>query len=364
VLKFTSALYLGLDHPSGALRSWSGLTTGSPAALGSLPGEVAVAADLAALVGCESAALAPSTLHAFWDLSCLWLEEQVSVYVDEGAYPLGRWGAARAAARGACVATFAHHDPDALARQLRKGSRKQGRPVVLTDGFCPQCGEMAPLKDYLQLSRRSGGALVVDDTQALGIFGAGPEAKAPYGTGGGGSLRWWNLQGPEVVMVCSMAKALGTPMAFVAGTRKLIRRYEMNGQTRVHSSPVSAADISAGDHALISNQHRGDTIRRRLAHLVKVFRSRLEPVGWRPLGGLFPVQAFPVPRESDALALYAALLRLGVEPVLQAAGHDGRRRIAFLITAKHSDEDVRHAAEAWLRAVLLRPAVRPAAAGE
>jgi hypothetical protein len=63
------------------------------------------------------------------------------------------------------------------------------------------------------------------------------------------------------------------------------------------------------------------------------------------------VQAFPIPTEKEALSLYAGLLRLGMQPVLQAAGHDGQRRIAFLITANHSTGDVDQAAEAWLRAV-------------
>src|SRR4029077_17824252 len=37
VLDFTSALYLGMKHPSGSLRSWSHFTRGVPAALFGLP---------------------------------------------------------------------------------------------------------------------------------------------------------------------------------------------------------------------------------------------------------------------------------------------------------------------------------------
>jgi 8-amino-7-oxononanoate synthase len=68
VLNFTSALYLGLRHPSWSLRPWAQLTTGAPAALAPPPGARMVADMLAALQGCERAALAPSTLHLFWDL--------------------------------------------------------------------------------------------------------------------------------------------------------------------------------------------------------------------------------------------------------------------------------------------------------
>ena len=68
MLDFTSALYLGLRHPSRSLRAWPALTAGQPAALESPARRFGVARQLAALQGCERATLLPSTLHLFWDL--------------------------------------------------------------------------------------------------------------------------------------------------------------------------------------------------------------------------------------------------------------------------------------------------------
>jgi hypothetical protein len=42
---------------------------------------------------------------------------------------------------------------------------------------------------YLESARAFEGYLIMDDTQALGIFGYAPDAEAPYGHGGGGMLR-------------------------------------------------------------------------------------------------------------------------------------------------------------------------------
>ena len=58
MLDFTSALYLGLRHPSGSLGDWESLTLGRPSALREPPDAEAVAADLARLQGCEAGALA------------------------------------------------------------------------------------------------------------------------------------------------------------------------------------------------------------------------------------------------------------------------------------------------------------------
>ena len=71
VLDFTSALYLGLRHPSPSLRSWSGLTTGKPAALELPPVSAAIAGRFAALVGCESAV--PACLDAASVLGPVWI---------------------------------------------------------------------------------------------------------------------------------------------------------------------------------------------------------------------------------------------------------------------------------------------------
>src|SRR5580693_2796163 len=119
MLDFTSALYLGLRHPSWALKPWGQFTTGVPAALASPPDAAVVAHQLAALQGCEKGVLGTSTLHQFWDLFGIMAGSPVAIYVDAGLYPIGRWGVERAAARGVPVREFPHHDADELRRRLR-----------------------------------------------------------------------------------------------------------------------------------------------------------------------------------------------------------------------------------------------------
>jgi len=201
--------------------------------------------------------LATSTLHAFWDLFLTLGVDQLSCYVDAAAYPIARWGAERAAARGMPVEQFPHHGAGAL-RDLLAARRPAGRrPVVVTDGLCPGCGQPAPLRQYLRALRPLGGLVVVDDTQALGILGRDPGPGRPYGRGGGGSLRLARLNSPDVLVVSSLAKAFGVPVAVIAGSGSLTGRYERRSETRVHCSPPSFAHLRAAEHALEVNRlHR------------------------------------------------------------------------------------------------------------
>jgi 8-amino-7-oxononanoate synthase len=340
MLDFTSVLYLGFRHAFGALRPWTQLTTGRPAALEEAPEAVTLAQDLARLVGCERAVLAPSTLHLYWDLFDVLAGDRVAIYADAGTYPIARWGIERAAAKGVLTSTFPIHDPAALESLLICDERAPRRPIVVTDGLCTASGRIAPLPDYLKLIRERNGYLVIDDTQALGILGKMPASDVPYGRGGGGTAAWKGVEGPEVIIGSSLAKGFGAPLAVLAGNAKLMAKFEELSATRVHSSPPSLADISAAQRALAANEMRGDSLRSRLAKLVRHFRESLGQIGLSASGGLFPVQTLKAIPGVDPEPLYRRLLSLGVRPVLRSARHAPGVALSFLVTLFHTPSDI------------------------
>jgi 8-amino-7-oxononanoate synthase len=354
MLDFTSALYLGMRHPSSSLRPWSQFTTGAPAALAPPPNAREVAQALAALQGCERGAFGASTLHLFWDLFGMLAGRRVGIYLDAGAYPIARWGVERAAGRGVPVSTFPHHNPEALQALLRRGTGRRLRPVVVADGFCPGCGTSAPLASYLDCLRAWGGSLILDDTQALGIFGHSPGPGAPYGRGGGGMLPWSHIAGPDVLVVSSLAKAFGVPMAVLSGSKAAVEGFESNSETRMHCSPPSIAVLHAAEHALAVNWEHGGALRARLAGLVARFRQRAAQAGFHFSGGLFPVQTLVPSPGLDPIRLYDRLHKQGIRTVLHQPRNGHGPRISFLITARHVPEGVDRAVDALASATVRR----------
>jgi 8-amino-7-oxononanoate synthase len=341
VLDFTSALYLGLQHPSASLASWDAFTLGRPAALAEPPDAETVAGELASLQGSEAATLLPSTLHLFWDLFRVLDGGQVGILCDAGLYPIARWGVERALGLGMPVRTFAHHDVGALAQAIDRMARAKLRPIVVTDGYCPSCGAPAPIRAYAELARRAGGYLVLDDTQALGILGEQPSGSNPYGTGGGGSLRWHGAFGPHIIVGSSLAKGFGAPLAALSGSRALIDRFRERSETRIHCSPPSVAAIHAAHQALRLNRRHGETLRRRLLELVLRLRQRLIATGLMPVGGLpFPVQSFRADRSSPIARLFRWLRHGGVRALLTRGCKATAERLTFLVTARHGPADI------------------------
>lgn len=338
MLDFTSALYLGMRHPSRSLAQWDTLTTGRPAALASPPGSRESAQRLAALQGCERGLLAPSTLHLFWDMFGALSGPRVAIYLDAGVYPIARWGAERAAARGVPAHEFPHHDAEGLLKLLKRDAAGR-RPIVVADGFCPGCGASAPIADYLHCARSLGGLLILDDTQSLGILGRGPDTRAPFGKGGGGSLQWSQSFGPDILLISSLAKGLGAPLAVLSGSEKMVRLFEERSETRVHTSPPSVAAINAARRALDLNDDEGDERRLQLARLISRFRRRLKEAGFGVSGGLFPVQTL-APTRIDAPTLHERLLGAGIRAVLHHARNGDQAIISFIINANHSLDEI------------------------
>jgi 8-amino-7-oxononanoate synthase len=345
VLDFTSALYLGLRHASASLPPWAQLTAGVPAALETPALARTVAGGLAELTGTERATLAPSTLHAFWDLFVSLSGSDVAILVDAGAYPIARWGVERAASRGVPARTFAHHDPADLWRRLTEDTGSRRRPLVVADGLCPGCGRLAPLAQYLERAREFGGKLIVDDTQALGILGRSPGPRAPYGVGGGGSLRRHGIASAHVILVSSLGKGLGVPIAMLGGSAAGIARLEARSATRVHCSPPSFADLHAAAHALGVNHHAGEALRLRLARLVRRLRGGLRASGLSTAGSLLPVQGLRSVGIGPA-DLHERLQRSGIRALLHRPTCGGEPRVSLIVTARHTPAAIDRAVQA------------------
>jgi 8-amino-7-oxononanoate synthase len=311
-----------------------------------------VANRIARLQGCERGTLAPSTLHLFWDLFGILAGCRIAIYLDAGAYPIARWGVERAAGRGVPVYRFPHRDARALQQLLSQRSSRI-MPVVVTDGMCNVCGCIVPVAAYLDHVRAAGGLMVIDDTQALGLLGTRPDETAPFGHGGGGSLCHNNVGGPDVLVISSLAKGFGVPLAALSGSEDMVQRFEDRSETRVHCSPPSAAAIHAADRALKINADCGDGLRAKLIQRVQHFRRRLAESNLASEGGLFPTQTLQLPRSLDTRRLYQQLLDLGMRTVLRS-GHSGDPRISFVVTALHRPEEIDRAVNELTTAVRIQ----------
>ncbi|RBL91163.1 aminotransferase class I/II-fold pyridoxal phosphate-dependent enzyme [Chitinophaga flava] len=352
MMDFTSSLYLAMKHPGTTLQHWKQLTTGIPAVLGEPALNKQVAEQIARLQGLECGLTAPSTLHLYWDLYHVLSRQPVIVFIDEHIYPVSRYGVEQLLVKKIPVFYFRHQDDEHLQQLIQRHCKGAKKPVVLCDGWCPICGQAAPVEHYAALLNNMDGHLFIDDTQAFGILGAGASTLFPYGMGGGGILRWKQLPAGHtrcITTIVSLAKAWGVPMAVIGSTRNHIRQLEQASAIRTYSSPVSNAHIQAAVSALHWNQTTGNQLRARLWNNVKLFRHRMAWADLNVNNSCFPVQHLHHPSPGITTAIYHQLKQWDIKTVLSATHTGIHPRLTLLFRSDHTREQIWHIAQELTR---------------
>jgi len=332
MLDFISSAYLGLRHPGTSLGAWTTLTTARPAALGGALLADAAARQVAALQGREYGLSGPSTLHLAVDVITATLPQGAEVHWDAHLYPVLRC-AIQLTSRGQCLPA---HDASALIRELAGGGKAS--PVMVTDGYCVECGRSAPLSAYLAALQPRGGILIVDDTQAVGLFGA-PGA-GPFGDGGGGSPRAHSIgTAAPMIVLASLGKAFGVPMAVVSGPARLLEPLREGGFSRQHCSPPSIPAARAALRAVHANAADGALRRERLSQSLRRFRARCRQFDVPVYYAFHPVQSVCLSRTDDPLSL-ARAARVSGLALAPCRGLGGKPLLRLVVTAQHLPEEV------------------------
>ena len=348
MLDFTSALYLGLRHPSGSLGDWEALTLGRPAALREPPDAEAVAAELAELQGCEAGALLPSTLHLFWDLFALLATRNVVILRDAGAYPIARWGTERAQGDGHAGAdrsriTTRHRSREWRRTRRGRGCRRSSSPTATARAAAARrqsrvCRHRRTQRRASRARRHTGAR---DPRREAGRRTAVRPRRRRIAALAPGTF------GRHIVTGSSLAKGFGVPVAVLAGDRDA-RSSGSGARARrgVHCSPPSVAVIRAARRALAANRSHGEALRLRLLHLVSRLRARLIDAGLTSASQLpFPVQTFES-ASPHAATLHEQLLRAGVVGLLTMGCRTLTAGLTLLVTARHSVAEIERAARA------------------
>jgi 8-amino-7-oxononanoate synthase len=340
MIDFTSSLYLGMKHSSAELSGWQQLTTGVPAALYEFSRSKQISKQIAQMQGLETGISAPSTLHLYWDLFGFLSAQQIVVFIDEKIYPVSKYGIERLIVKKIPVYFFRHLDAHHFSQLIESKLQKFKIPIVFTDGWCPQCGKPAPIKNYSQILKPFGGKIIIDDTQAFGIFGE-RVSEIIYGSGGGGILKWLNIHDNNIITIVSLAKAFGVPMAVISGNKTFISAFEQSSETRANSSPVSMAHLNAGLNALKINQNSGDQRREKLLHNVLLIRKELKKSGINLDGGIFPVQSISNMPPQKLFNLFEKLNGNGIRTVLVSTHIQHHPAISLIIRYDHLEEEIK-----------------------
>jgi 8-amino-7-oxononanoate synthase len=232
---------------------------------------------------------------------------------------------------GAKLVRFRHNDASDLDKRLARGDDEGGRLVVL-EGIYSMLGDRAPLKDFVEVKRKHGFQLLVDDAHSFGVLG-------PKGRGLGDEA---GLDHEVDFVVGTFSKSVGAIGGFGAGDHPLFETIRFASRAYMFTaspSPATVASSIAAIRKLAAEPERRERLARNSARLFEGFRALGLETGCDQVS---PVIAVKCADEPSTIAMWNALLEAGVY-VNIALPPGTPARMCLLrcsVSAAHSFDDI------------------------
>lgn len=226
---------------------------------------------------------------------------------------------------GAILRPWRHNDTDDLNHHLRWAREKypRARIFIVTESVFSMDGDLAPLREIVELKNRHGAALVLDEAHAIGIRGR-------EGRGLADELR---LGSQIEVQMGTLGKALGSSGGYIAGSQALIDVVANRTRSFVFSTAPPASTAAAAAAALdICAGAEGNSRRARLRELASLLDPAM-PAAIHPviIGGA--EDALRASRMLDDLGFFVPAIRPPTVPKETS-------RLRVSISASHDAETV------------------------
>jgi glycine C-acetyltransferase len=235
---------------------------------------------------------------------------------------------------------YLHRDLADLDRKLAAAADREVK-LVVSDGIFSMEGSIADVPSLLDVCRRHGALLWLDDSHATGVLG----------TNGRGTAEHFGVLGEVDIITSTLGKALGGAAGgFVAGSAALCDYLTQRARPQLFSNALPATVAASALRSIEVLEAEPDRVGQ-LAANARYFRERLVTLGFRPLPGDTPIVPVILGETAAAIRMSELLLDAGVfvtgfgYPVVP----QGEARVRCQVSAAHSRADLDEALEAFAR---------------
>ncbi|WP_084145492.1 aminotransferase class I/II-fold pyridoxal phosphate-dependent enzyme [Amycolatopsis jejuensis] len=237
---------------------------------------------------------------------------------------------------GATRQPFPHNDMTRLEDVLRRTRSRFRRVLIVVEGVYSMDGDLADLPQLIELKRRYGALLMVDEAHSIGTIG-------PRGAGIGDHFGV-DRSGVDLWMG-TLSKSLAGCGGYLAGSARTVRwlRYSLPGFVySVGITPANAAASLSALEILRAEPQRLVRLRENSDLFLKLAREAELPTG---SSGGTPIVPCVVGDSTTTLRLATALYERGivVDPILYPAVDEEQTRLRFFLTSEHREDQLQYA---------------------
>jgi 8-amino-7-oxononanoate synthase len=328
--------YLGLTYDAecraaaiAAIESLGTGTTGSRMASGNYAGHRALEQALATAFGWPAAIIFSTGYQANLGALSALASEGDFLLVDADSHASIHDGCRLS---HATTIRFRHNDPENLDRRLERLGDAARRTLVVVESLYSTLGDRAPLREIVEITRRHGAWLLVDEAHSFGVFG-------PCGLGLCEEL---GLLDDVDFIVGTFSKSLGGIGGFCLGRHAELELMRMVSRPYIFTASPAPSAIAA-THQALRSVLRGHDLRARLWRNAERLYAELARLGYR-LGTTAPgpVAALVFEAREPALALWQSLIDAGIYTnlMIPPATPAGLSLVRISLSAAQSVDDI------------------------
>ena len=234
---------------------------------------------------------------------------------------------------GAETIVYPHADTDALGWALERAGDRPA--TIVTDSVFSMDGDLAPLEGLVELARRHGARVIVDEAHATGVVGPG----------GRGLVAALGLEAEVDVVVGTLSKALGSYGAFACCDPPTASLLVNRARTLIYSTALPPPSVAAALEGLRIVREDPGVVERLQAN-ARVLRTELSAQGFAVALTDMPIVPLVIGDPREAMAVCESALEAGVfaQAIRPPTVPDGTSRLRLVATAAHQPEELRDAA--------------------
>jgi 8-amino-7-oxononanoate synthase len=234
---------------------------------------------------------------------------------------------------GAARRSFPHNDTEALNRILESSRAQYERVLIVVEGLYSMDGDCADLAALVEIKRRHGAWLMVDEAHGLGVLGEK----------GNGAFELFGIAPTDVdIWMGTLSKTLSSCGGYIAGCQMLVEYLKCMSGGFVYSvglPPAMAAAALTSLRILHREPERVARLRRNAGLFWTQAKARKLDVGSSEGHAIVPVV---VHSSLAAVTLSQTLFERGinVQPIIHPAVPERHARLRFFVSAEHTPDQI------------------------
>jgi 8-amino-7-oxononanoate synthase len=231
---------------------------------------------------------------------------------------------------GATAIDYRHLDLADLTAKLQEHRSKYRRCLITTDSVFSMDGDLAPLREIIDLAHQYDCMVLVDEAHGTGVFG----------DRGGGLTQALGIQ-ENLIQVGTLSKALGSLGGYVAGSAKLIDYLRNRAATWIYTTGLSPADTGAAI-AAIKIIKTENNLREKLWQNVGFLKQGLQNLGFQAIAFDSPIVAIEMGDIAKTLQMATHLRENGIFAPAIRPPTVPTPRIRLTLMANHTHEQIQY----------------------